>query len=105
MSKIERPCDCGKEIGNDVFTICDECWEKEYPKCKEKESDEKDELILSLEKENKEIKGMLETSVGLNMDNGKQLQKLKEFIRWYSGMEQSKIDKAYQRFLKETNKP
>lgn len=26
---IQRPCQkCGKEIGNDVFTVCDPCWDK-----------------------------------------------------------------------------
>jgi len=26
---VERPCMmCKKEIGNDVFTVCDGCWDK-----------------------------------------------------------------------------
>ena len=29
-NEIQDPCiKCGKEIGNDVFTVCDNCWDKD----------------------------------------------------------------------------
>ena len=40
----------------------------------------------------------LESSLKAKEDT---ITELKEFIKWYSGMEQEKIDSAYQRFLKE----
>jgi hypothetical protein len=45
--KVKRPCrDCGKEIGNDVFTCCDDCWDIFLGK---KESGEKSEEESELE--------------------------------------------------------
>ncbi len=38
---------------------------------------------------------------GLQETYLEELNTMKEFIKWYSGMEQQKIDSAFQRFLKE----
>ena len=35
------------------------------------------------------------------IEHREELKLQKRFIRWYSGMEQHKIDKAFERFLKE----
>ena len=32
QEEVKRPCNkCGQEIGNNVFTVCDDCWDDDEP--------------------------------------------------------------------------